>query len=159
MKNPLLLLLVACFLIAVPSGVFAQNPGTRDVSGSVFRDPNTNGRLDKNEKAVETGTVWLYRVEANGQLTKIRGPLPTNAGGQYNLKNVPFGRYVLAIRYNRTGQSVRTGIFRVGKGTKGLTRNVPFITPQTASKYPGYQQTANPGNLQDGNQGNSPSAP
>jgi hypothetical protein len=157
MKNSAfsLFLLVALFLL--PSDLFAVPKKT--LTGTIFKDPNGNNRLDANEKGGVASTVWLYRVYPNGSVRRVRR-VRTDQVGNYRMRNVPFGLYFLAIRYGQQGLAVRTGRFRVGPNGAGSLRNVPLVNRQTINRYPGLDFTETPDNLNKGPDGPvSPSAP
>jgi hypothetical protein len=156
-KLPAFLVIVLAFLMVVPSDLHAAK---RDVTGTIFRDPNGNNRLDKNEKGGEAATVWLYQVLPNGKRRKF-GKVSTDQAGNYTFKNVPTGRYFMSVRYNTNRFAVRTRNFTIGgKSNAPYNANVPFVTPATVNKYPKLTSTPNPDNLdEDGGTGNSPFAP
>ncbi len=163
MKLPsLFFVALAALFVFAPDGAHAQEkakpkPKAKDVTGTVFRDPNKNGRLDPKEKGGVASTVWLYRVMPNGTRRKIR-KIQTNAVGQYVFKRVPFGRYFLAFRFGPNKLAVRTGVFRVGPRTNS-TRNIPYATAQTLKNYKFLSPTPNPDNLDKDNPPVSPYSP
>jgi hypothetical protein len=157
-KLPAFLIILLAFLMVVPSDLHADK--RRDVKGTIFRDPNGNNRLDNNEKGGESATVWLYRVLPNGKKRKV-GRVNTDQAGNYNFKNVPAGKYFIAVRYDSNKLAVRTRNFNIGGGSNApYNANVPFVTPATINKYPRLTATPNPDNLDDdGSNIVSPPAP
>ena len=156
-KLPALLVIFLAFLLVVPSDLQAAK---RDVTGTIFNDPNGNNRFDKNEKGGQAATVWLYQVLPNGNKRKI-GKVSTDQAGNYTFKNVPAGRYFMSVRYNSNRFAVRTATFGIGGNSNApYNANVPFVTPATVNKYPKLTSTPNPNNLdEDGSNTVSPAAP
>lgn len=151
---PFLATLLA-LLASIPSEVQAAR---RDVTGTIFNDPNGNNRLDNNEKGGTKATVWLYRILPNGSRRKV-GKVSTDPAGNYTFKNVQSGRYVIAIRYNNNKLAVRTRPFTIGGNSNAPFRaNFPTVTRQTLNRYPNLTETPNPNNL-DENEPVSPFAP
>lgn len=151
---PFLATLLA-FLASIPSEVQAAR---RDVTGTVFNDPNGNNRLDNSEKGGTKATVWLYRILPNGSRSRV-GKVSTDQTGNYTFKNVKSGQYVIAIRYNNSKLAVRTRNFTIGGNSNTPFRaNLPVVTRQTLNRYPNLTETPNPNNL-DQNEPVSPFAP
>jgi hypothetical protein len=156
-KLPALLVIFLAFLLLVPSNLQAAK---RDVTGTIFNDPNGNNRFDKNEKGGQSATIWLYHVLPNGNKRKV-GKVSTDQAGNYTFKNVPSGRYFISVRYNSNRFAVRTNPFNLGGNSNApYNANVPFVTPATVNKYPKLTSTPNPNNLdEDGSNTVSPAAP
>ncbi|MCB1203862.1 MAG: hypothetical protein KDN18_06360 [Verrucomicrobiae bacterium] len=149
---------VATILAILTSSPVEVQAANRDVTGTIFNDPNGNNRLDNNEKGGAKATVWLYRILPNGSRRKV-GKMSTDQAGNYTFKNVKPGKYVIAIRYSTNKLAVRTRPFTIGgKGNSPYRANFPFVTNQTLKRYPSLTQTPNPANL-DQNESVSPFAP
>jgi len=149
MKTPalhlVLLAVVACFLFA-PDAEAATAPARyTNVSGTIFNDSNRNGVLDRGEQSGLPAVAWLYRVYPNGSSVKV-GQVSVDRSGRYNFYPRVGGYYFVAVRFSNTF-AVRTRGFSVSLLSRGTVRNVPFMTPQTARRYPGYIATPNPANL------------
>ncbi len=147
MKAPLALALAATAIFLFPDAAAAQaNRPTKTIRGTIFNDPNGNGRLDPQEKGGVASTIWVYRIMPNGSRRLIRR-VRTDAVGNYTLANLPHGRYFMGVRYGNRRFAVRTGIFTIGPRTGGAMRNIPVATAQTINRYPGLSRTPNPANL------------
>lgn len=149
MKTPHLQLFLLAFFAASFSGTTLEAATaplrTIQVSGTVFNDTNRNGILDRGERSGLPATVWLYRAFPNGTRVKI-GQVGVNASGQYVFNTRVAGVYFIAVRFSNTF-AVRSRAFGVTQLSRGVVRNVPFVTPQTVRFYPGYTATPNPSNL------------
>lgn len=156
MKFPAFSLVLLLTFLLLPSDAFAILKKT--LNGTIYKDPNGNSRLDANEKGGVVSTIWLYRVFPNGSVRRVRR-VRTDQVGNYQIRNVPYGLYFLAIRYGQ-GLAVRTGRFQVGGNGVGSIRNVPLVNRQTINRYPGLTFTDIPENLNKGPDNPvSPSAP
>lgn len=155
-KLPVFLILFLAMLMSVPSDLHAAK--RRNVTGTIFNDPNGNNKLDNREKGGQPATVWLYRVLPSGKKRKI-GKVSTDATGNYSFKNVRSGKYFISVRYNSNKFAVRTRTFTIGGNTDAPFRaNIPFVNSSTVNKYPNLVPTPNPANLEQ-DQPTSPSAP
>jgi len=149
------LVLLFAVLVIVPCDLHAQK--RRDVKGTIFKDPNGNNRLDNNEKGGQSATVWLYRVLPDGSKKRV-GRVNTDQAGNYEFKNVPSGKYFMAVRYDSNKLAVRTRTFGVGGGSNAAyNANIPFVTPATINQYPRLTATPNPANLDES--GTTPVSP
>lgn len=149
MKKTLSILLAALALATASDGFSAtKKVPTRTLSGTLFNDAGSfNGRLDKNEKGLSPGTVYLYQILPNGARRLVR-KVETDRVGNYKIPSVRFGRYFLAIRFKNTKFSVRTGSFLVGSKTSGNVRNIPQVSRTTVRRYGNtYTPVANPAQL------------
>jgi len=144
--SSLLIPALAVAMLSAPVALHAQAPGTRAVSGTIFKDPNFNGRLDASEKGGVGATVFLYRINDNGARVRVDF-LTTDLVGGYKFPNIPFGRYFLAVRYGGTKFAVTGRPFRIGQRTNAVVRNVPFMNANTVNRYRAFSPTSNPGGL------------
>lgn len=157
-KLPAFLVLLLAFLMVAPADLHAAKK-RRDVTGTIYNDPNGNNKLDNNEKGGQSATVWLYRILPNGGKRKV-GKVSTDQAGNYNFKNVRTGKYFIAVRYNSNKLAVRTRNFTIGGGSNPFKANIPYVTPGTIKKYPNLTSTPNPANLdEDGTNPSTPFAP
>lgn len=157
-KLPAFLVILLAFLMVSPSDLHAAK--RRDVTGTIYNDPNGNNKLDNNEKGGQAATVWLYRILPNGGKRKV-GKVSTDQAGNYKFNNVRTGRYFIAVRYNSNKLAVRTRNFTIGGGsTNPFNANIPYVTPATIKNYPNLTPTPNPANLdQNGTNPATPFAP
>lgn len=146
-KLPAFLVLLLALLMVVPSDLHAAK--RRDVTGTIYNDPNGNNRLDNNEKGGQSATVWLYRILPNGGKRKV-GKVSTDQAGNYKFNNVSAGKYFIAVRYSSNKLAVRTRTFTIGGGSNApFKANIPFVTPSTVRRYPNLTPTPNPANLDE----------
>jgi hypothetical protein len=155
LKRTLFLLLLA--LMASPVALLAQGAGREtDITGTVFRDANNNGRLDGQDRAGKRTAVWLYRVLPNGKRRKV-GRVTTDANGRYTFGAMPIGRYFIAARFTKN-LAIRTPAFTVNGSSRLAIRNIPTVNRQTVDQYPDLRPVGNPANLDD-EQGSTPFSP
>ena len=95
-KLPSLVLFVFfAVLMASPADLMAAK--RRNVTGTIYNDPNGNNRLDNNEKGGQPAAVWLYRILPNGKRRKV-GRVGTDQAGNYLFKNVRPAKYFIVVR-------------------------------------------------------------
>jgi|GEM_PF-5780168 len=85
---------------------------TMRISGSVYRDRNSNGRRDSNEPPLASVRVWLDE-NGNGRRDAQEPTTLSNSLGVYQFTEVPFGTYTVRVA-PATGLRLTTvGAYRV----------------------------------------------
>jgi uncharacterized repeat protein (TIGR01451 family) len=80
---------------------FGYKPPTYSVSGTLYKDNNSNNTNDSEPALAANVTVTLYN-DANANNTidageQVGSPVVTNASGQYNFATVPAGTYKIKV--------------------------------------------------------------
>jgi hypothetical protein len=156
-KRTLILLILA--LMAFPAALTAQGnrPGREtDITGTIYRDVNNNGRFDGQDKIGKKTKVWLYRVLPDGRRKRV-GRVTTGKDGRYTFGAMPSGKYFVAAKLSRK-IAVRTSPFLLNGASRLSVNNIPIVTRATINRYPFLQPIGNPANL-DSEPGATPFAP
>lgn len=73
---------------------------SRNISGRVFSDNNSNGIEDKGDSYIENIPVTLYSIDNSNNLNKVEDTV-TDKNGNYKFKNLNLGRYKIRANYNK----------------------------------------------------------
>lgn len=74
---------------------------SRNISGRVFVDNNSDGIEDSNDTYLKDIPITLYKLDANNDMSKIAETI-TNEKGEYKFKDLDTGRYKVRLKYDST---------------------------------------------------------